>query len=199
VVPIRNTPPANARRPRPRTRPTEEAASPAQVAVYQQTFDWNIPVNRRVQAPREAVRYCDAPVATPMHRAAAAALDYAIVSIAVGVLVTMLYLVAPELVNFAAAPYIAGLAGFCGFAYKLLWVLAETDSPGLRWTQLRTLNFDGINPTRNERLARVAAGCLSVLAGGLGLIWATADEETLSWHDHMSKTFLTPRIDPQFQ
>jgi uncharacterized RDD family membrane protein YckC len=178
---------------------TEEAAAAPAAAVYQQTFDWNAPVNRRPQAPREAVRYCDAPVATPIHRGAAAALDYAIVAIAVGILVVMLYTVAPELVTLAAAPYIGALAAFCAVAYKLLWVLAETDSPGLRWAQIRTLNFDGLDPSRNERLARVLAGCLSVLAGGLGLIWAAADEETLSWHDHMSKTFLTPRGDPQFQ
>jgi hypothetical protein len=25
----------------------------------------------------------------------------------------------------------------------------------------------------------------------LGLLWALVDEETLSWHDHSSKTFLT--------
>ena len=28
--------------------------------------------------------------------------------------------------------------------------------------------------------------------GGLGLVWALVDEENLTWHDHISKTFPTP-------
>jgi hypothetical protein len=96
-----------------------------------------------------------------------------------------------ELVNLRTLPLFGVLAGVFGVAYKLLWALAGVESPGLRWTQLHTLNFDGLEPTTGERLARVATGCLSLLAGGLGLLWAVADEETLSWHDHMSKTFLT--------
>ena len=129
-----------------------------------------------------------------MHRAAAAILDYSVVMMAVGLVVTLFDAAAgAELVNAQTLPWLGGLAAMFGVVYKLLWALAGTDSPGLRWTQLRTLNFDGIEPTRNERLARVAAACLSLLAAGLGLLWALADEETLSWHDHMSKTFATPR------
>src|SRR6202041_3046551 len=30
------------------------------------------------------------------------------------------------------------------------------------------------------------------LSGGLGLVWALVDEENLTWHDHISKTFPTP-------
>jgi hypothetical protein len=26
----------------------------------------------------------------------------------------------------------------------------------------------------------------------LGMLWALVDEEALTWHDHMSKTFPTP-------
>jgi len=131
-----------------------------------------------------------------MHRAAAAILDYSIVLIAVGVVLALLHAASGvNLVNAKTLPWLGVVAAMFGGVYKLLWALAGTDSPGLRWTQLRTLNFDGMEPTRNERLARVAAACLSLLAAGLGLLWAMADEETLSWHDHMSKTFLTPHID----
>jgi hypothetical protein len=38
----------------------------------------------------------------------------------------------------------------------------------------------------------MASGFLSLAAGGLGLLWALVDEETLTWHDHISKTFPTP-------
>ncbi len=33
---------------------------------------------------------------------------------------------------------------------------------------------------------------LSLMAGGIGLLWGLVDEETLTWHDHISKTFPTP-------
>ena len=31
-------------------------------------------------------------------------------------------------------------------------------------------------------------------SAGLGLLWSLADEESLTWHDHMSKTFPTIRV-----
>jgi uncharacterized RDD family membrane protein YckC len=57
---------------------------------------------------------------------------------------------------------------------------------------LRILNFDGRPATRQERLARVASAWISAAPAGLGLVWALLDEETLTWHDQISKTFPTP-------
>jgi uncharacterized RDD family membrane protein YckC len=76
--------------------------------------------------------------------------------------------------------------------YKLLWCIANGDTPGMRWTHLTLLNFDGKKPNRKQRIGRLASGLLSVMAAGIGLVWALADEESLTWHDHMSKTFPTP-------
>jgi hypothetical protein len=39
---------------------------------------------------------------------------------------------------------------------------------------------------------RLASGALSFCAAGLGFLWALVDEETLTWHDHISRTFPTP-------
>ena len=47
-------------------------------------------------------------------------------------------------------------------------------------------------PTRTQRFYRTASGFLSLLAAGVGLLWGLVDEETLTWHDHISKTFPTP-------
>jgi uncharacterized RDD family membrane protein YckC len=57
---------------------------------------------------------------------------------------------------------------------------------------LRLLNFDGRPPTREQRMLRLGASFLSVLSAGLGLLWALVDEESLTWHDHISQTFPTP-------
>jgi hypothetical protein len=54
------------------------------------------------------------------------------------------------------------------------------------------VNFDGQTPTRAQRFYRTASGFLSLMAGGIGLLWGLVDEETLTWHDHISKTFPTP-------
>jgi hypothetical protein len=38
---------------------------------------------------------------------------------------------------------------------------------------------------------RVLAGSGSVLPAGVGLFWALMDEECLTFHDHISETFIT--------
>ena len=75
--------------------------------------------------------------------------------------------------------------------YGVLWLLAFSDSPGEQWTHLRLTNFDGFPPDRAQRILRFAGTCLSLCTGGIGLLWALVDEESLTWHDHISKTFLT--------
>jgi uncharacterized RDD family membrane protein YckC len=78
------------------------------------------------------------------------------------------------------------------FFYKLLFCLANGDSPGMRWTRLALVTFDGQRPTRTQRMHRLTSGVLSFCAAGLGFLWALVDEETLTWHDHISRTFPTP-------
>jgi len=46
-------------------------------------------------------------------------------------------------------------------------------------------------PTLRQRLYRFAGEILGVLAAALGWLWAFVDEENLTWHDHVSKTFPT--------
>jgi uncharacterized RDD family membrane protein YckC len=53
------------------------------------------------------------------------------------------------------------------------------------------VNFDGHRPSRRQRFYRLAGGAVGVVAAGMGLLWAIFDEERLTWHDHISKTFPT--------
>jgi uncharacterized RDD family membrane protein YckC len=138
-------------------------------------------------------RFSKAPVAIPVHRMLAAAIDFGMVTVVAGVIGVLMafgsggaFMIGPPLYWFG------GLA--LGFAviYKVFWAAIETDSPGLRWCQLKLLHFDGRDPSRSERMERIAWSGLSIMAGGLGLVWSMVDEESLSWHDHSSKTFLTP-------
>ncbi len=137
--------------------------------------------------------YCDAPVAIPAHRATAAALDGSIIVIALAVFGLVFRLAGGEIVlTPKTIPLFACIAAVLVAFYRLLWCLADGDTPGMRWTHLILVNFDGKPPNRQQRLARTASGLLSLMAGGLGLVWALVDEETLTWHDHISRTFPTP-------
>jgi len=147
----------------------------------------------RVSRPSEGVIYCDAPVAIPMHRAMAAALDGSILLIALALFAFIFHLAGGEIVLSAKTlPLFLGVVAALAFFYKLLWCMAGGDTVGMHWTRLKLVNFDGQTPDRGQRLCRMASGFLSVLAAMIGLIWALVDEETLTWHDHISRTFPTP-------
>jgi uncharacterized RDD family membrane protein YckC len=147
----------------------------------------------RAQRPSDGVIYCDAPVAVPAHRAMAAAADASIILIALAVFGVIFHLAGGSFVLSAkTAPVFLCVAAGVVVFYRLLWCLANGDSAGQSWARLRLVNFDGQKPTRNQRFCRLASGLLSVLAAGIGLLWSLVDEETLTWHDHISKTFPTP-------
>jgi uncharacterized RDD family membrane protein YckC len=56
---------------------------------------------------------------------------------------------------------------------------------------LRLVDFDGNPPSQERRYQRVFGSVISLLAAGIGLVWALVDEDSLTWHDHMSNTFPT--------
>ena len=136
---------------------------------------------------------CDACVAVRTHRTIAAAMDASMVLLAFCTFCAVFRLVTGQiaLTKPAMIGYFAVAALFM-LIYKTLWCLANNDSPGMRWAHLRLVNFDGQKPARRFRFYRMASGVLSVLAAGLGVAWALVDEESLTWHDHISKTFPTP-------
>jgi uncharacterized RDD family membrane protein YckC len=141
----------------------------------------------------ETVIYCDAPVALPVHRVLAVALDTSMVAVALGLFLLTFRLICGDIVlNNHTIPLYLGIAVVFAILYKVLWALADGDSVGLRWARLKLVNFDGRPPDREQRLYRLASSFLSLLAVGLGLLWALADEESLTWHDHISRTFPTP-------
>jgi uncharacterized RDD family membrane protein YckC len=81
--------------------------------------------------------------------------------------------------------------------YGLIWAIAGRETAGMRWTDLQLITFDGFPVDGRSRASRVASTWLSFCSGGLGVLWAVADEENLTWHDHISKTFPTIREEPQ--
>jgi len=143
----------------------------------------------------EARIYCDAPVATPLHRAVAAALDWSLVLIAYGWFLLAFRLFGGQVVlNKTNLMVFGGTLLLVGFTYGLLPVIAGTETPGMRWTRLQLTTFDGFPLEPRHRLLRMLGSCLSVCTG-VGLLWSLVDEESLTWQDHISRTFPTLALD----
>jgi uncharacterized RDD family membrane protein YckC len=141
----------------------------------------------------EAMVSCDSPVATTPHRALAAALDWSIVLIGYGLFLAVYFALGGvftwdrlNLLVFAGALL---LVGFC---YGFTWALLGADSAGTRWMGLRLTTFEGFPLERKQRVLRFAGSCLS-FGTVVGQLWCLADEECLTWQDHISGTFPTPR------
>jgi uncharacterized RDD family membrane protein YckC len=177
------------RRPVPRpstsTRPHHRREDNQQTLGFQES-----PAEVRVQ-PGETID-CDAPVAAPTHRLVAAAVDGSLILVGVGVFLAIFFLSGGQVaLDRQALSFVIGVTAVIALFYRALWCLANGDSPGMRFAGLRLVDFDGRRPDREQRGIRQVASLLSLLSAGLGLVWALVDEENLTWHDHISKTFPT--------
>jgi len=164
---------------------------------HQSALDFLPPVDppRRLKTSSvEATINCDAPVAPRSMRFMAVVLDSIIVGTAFAVLPIFLYLRTGSVPGDRMALLIYAAAfGLMFLFYKVLGCFGSRETLGPQWMGLQILHFDGRPPGRRQRLLRLAACCLSIPPAAAGLLWALADEERLTWHDHMSKTFTTLR------
>jgi uncharacterized RDD family membrane protein YckC len=149
---------------------------------------------RTLKTTVEASIYCDAPVATPMHRSVAAFLDSAMILIGWGIFLGVFQTlgVSMRMDKFGIMVMSCSVILISLF-YGFLFALAGRETPGQNWTELRLINFDGFPPDRASRFLRFTGCWLSFSACGIGVLWSLLDEENLTWHDHMSKTFPTMR------
>lgn len=77
------------------------------------------------------------------------------------------------------------------FIYGVLFLCLAGATPAMKWLGLRFVNFNGTPPSRRQLFYRFLGATASVGSFFLGYVWAAVDEEKLSWHDRISKTFLT--------
>ena len=154
------------------------------------------PSSRKLGSSVEASIYCDWRAASLTHRTLATVLDHSLIAIATGVFLMVFYFGGGELVfNHLTIPLFFAVPVTIALLYEMLWSLAGGETPGMKWTELRLLDFDGHEPNPKQRVYRAAGTFLSLLAGGMGILWALFDEENLTWHDHISKTFPAPDLD----
>ena len=200
VIAMPNRAAPRSSRPRPVAPPTAAGTKPPArrtrrpVAEGQGEFEFFAPVQTKTKTlgtTVDAVIYCEAPVATPLHRALAATIDLTMILVAYGLFLLTFVLCGGEIVVNRPNLIVFGCAlGIVAATYGLFWTVAGTETAGMRWTHLRLITFDGFPPDTWQRVGRLAGTCLSLFSV-LGILWSLADEEGLGWQDHISRTFPT--------
>jgi len=77
-----------------------------------------------------------------------------------------------------------------GSLYESLFLSLAGVTPGMWYAQVRLCTFDDEIPERARRNTRLAALLVSIVPIGLGLMWAIFDDDHLTWHDRLSRTYL---------
>jgi uncharacterized RDD family membrane protein YckC len=92
----------------------------------------------------------------------------------------------------AKAGFLFAMAASCVFwaIYQYLFLVYAGITPGMQMARLRLITFDGGPARRQARRGRSVAMVLSTLSLGLGLVWALLDEDTLCWHDRITRTYV---------
>jgi uncharacterized RDD family membrane protein YckC len=75
--------------------------------------------------------------------------------------------------------------------YFVLFTLFGGTTPGMLLRRLRVVTFDGSTPDAGQLLQRSLGYVVSASALLLGFLWSLWDEDHLTWHDRMSRTYLT--------
>jgi uncharacterized RDD family membrane protein YckC len=76
-----------------------------------------------------------------------------------------------------------------GMLYQALFFMFGNATPGMKYAGISLCTFDDQVPSRAQLRSRLSALFLSVLPLGLGVAWAIFDENHLSWHDRLSRTY----------
>jgi uncharacterized RDD family membrane protein YckC len=138
-------------------------------------------------APDEQKLY-QAPIS---RRVMATTVDAALIT---GLVCGVIYLIASNIENLPGkrVSEICGAFALLGFAalYEWFFLTFAKVTPGMRYAQLSLCTFDEEIPSRERIKARLKAMLISVLPLGLGMLWSVFDEDQMSWHDRLSKTYL---------
>jgi uncharacterized RDD family membrane protein YckC len=76
--------------------------------------------------------------------------------------------------------------------YFSLFTMMGGSTPGMMLTGLRLVSFDGSAPAPRQLIRRCAGYLISGGMALMGFLWSFWDEDHLSWHDHISQTYITP-------
>jgi uncharacterized RDD family membrane protein YckC len=75
--------------------------------------------------------------------------------------------------------------------YFALFTIFGGTTPGMMLRGLQVVSFSGESPTPKQMLLRSVGYLLSAGTFFLGFLWAMWDEDELTWHDRLSRTYLS--------
>jgi uncharacterized RDD family membrane protein YckC len=75
--------------------------------------------------------------------------------------------------------------------YFALFTIFGGTTPGMMMRNLQVVGFSGESPTPRQMLLRSAGYMLSAGTFFLGFLWSMWDEDQLTWHDRLSRTYLS--------
>lgn len=131
------------------------------------------------------------PAATLYERRSAAWIDLACLSFAYGAFLTLFGSLGGHFAfsKLNAALYFFTFA-FVYLQYFGLFTIFGGTTPGMMIRGLQVATFSGEEPTLRHLLVRALGYFLSAGTLFLGFLWALWDEDGLTWHDRISKTYL---------
>jgi uncharacterized RDD family membrane protein YckC len=92
-----------------------------------------------------------------------------------------------------AAGISVSLIALFWIAYQYLLLVFTGTTPGLKLSRLQLSRFDGSAVPVRIRRWRVLASVLSGFSLALGYAWCFLDEDRLSWHDRITRTYMAPK------
>jgi uncharacterized RDD family membrane protein YckC len=92
-----------------------------------------------------------------------------------------------------SALILATLAALFWAVYQYVFLVYAGITPGQQAMDLAVRTFEGQEAGRARRRWRALAMLISCISLGLGFAWAFFDEDTLCWHDRITRTYLAER------
>jgi uncharacterized RDD family membrane protein YckC len=147
------------------------------------------------------------PVAPLGRRLLAAGLDGVLVAAATGMFALIANKIAVLLPSARVVLELGvALPAILWAVFEYVFLVYTGSTPGMRLTGLHLSDYYGSVPDRTTRRWRALAMALSAVSLGLGFLWCLLDEDTLCWHDRITRTYLdggraaetNPRQGPMF-
>jgi len=131
------------------------------------------------------------PVATLRERRLAALIDAACLAFAYGGFLALFGSLGGEFtLSKLSAVVCFSTFAFVYVQYFGLFTIFGGTTPGMMVRGLQVTSFTGDSPTAQQLFLRTAGYMISAGTFFLGFFWALWDEDAMTWHDRLSKTYL---------